>query len=42
VVIHLSFLGHQPETHKGKAAVEVRQWLDDALERLERLVVTQR
>ena len=42
VVIHLSFLGDQPETHKGKAAAEVRQWLDDALERLERLIIAQR
>src|SRR4051794_40525849 len=38
VVLHLSFLGDQPETHGGKAAGEVRQWLDDGLTRLERLV----
>jgi uncharacterized protein YndB with AHSA1/START domain len=39
VVMHLSFLGDQPETRRhGHAADEVRQWLDDALERLERVV----
>jgi uncharacterized protein YndB with AHSA1/START domain len=39
VVMHLSFLGDQPETRRhGHATDEVRQWLDDALERLERVV----
>lgn len=38
VLLHLSFLGDQPETHGGAPADEVRQWLDDALSRLERLV----
>ena len=39
VVMHLSFLGDQPETRRhGHAADEVRQWLDDSLERLERVV----
>jgi uncharacterized protein YndB with AHSA1/START domain len=38
VLLHLSFLGHQPETHGGRAADEVQAWLDDSLERLERLV----
>jgi uncharacterized protein YndB with AHSA1/START domain len=38
VVLHLSFLGHQPETADGAAAEEVRRWLDDGLARLERLV----
>jgi uncharacterized protein YndB with AHSA1/START domain len=38
VVLHLSFLGHQPETRDRDAAGEVRQWLDESLERLERLV----
>jgi uncharacterized protein YndB with AHSA1/START domain len=38
VLVHLSFLGDQPETHGGAAAEEVRAWLDDALGRLERLV----
>lgn len=38
VVLHLSFLGDQPETHGGRPAAEVRQWLDDGLARLERLV----
>jgi uncharacterized protein YndB with AHSA1/START domain len=39
VLMHLSFLGDQPETRRhGKAADEVRAWLDDALERLERVV----
>jgi uncharacterized protein YndB with AHSA1/START domain len=39
VVLHLSFLGDQPETRKhGHAAEEVRAWLDDALARLERVV----
>ena len=38
VVLHLSFLGHQPETHGGKAAGEERQGLDDGLTRLARLV----
>lgn len=39
VTLHLSFLGDQPETRRhGPAADEVRAWLDDALERLERVV----
>jgi uncharacterized protein YndB with AHSA1/START domain len=38
VLLHLSFLGDQPETHGGRAAAEVRTWLDDALARLEGLV----
>jgi hypothetical protein len=38
VVLHLSFLGDQPETHGGAPAEEVRRWLDDSLGRLERLV----
>jgi uncharacterized protein YndB with AHSA1/START domain len=39
VVMHLSFLGDQPETrHHGHAADEVRQWLDGALARLEHVV----
>jgi uncharacterized protein YndB with AHSA1/START domain len=38
VVLHLSFLGDQPETHGGAPAEEVQRWLDDALTRLERLV----
>jgi uncharacterized protein YndB with AHSA1/START domain len=39
VVLHLSFLGHQPETRPhGSAGDEVRKWLDDGLTRLERLV----
>lgn len=38
VVVHLSFLGHQPETRGGRSAEEVRRWLDDGLARLERLV----
>ena len=39
VVMHLSFLGDQPETRRhGHAADEVQQWLDDSLERLERVV----
>jgi hypothetical protein len=38
VVLHLSFLGDQPETHGGTPAEEVRRWLDDSLGRLERLV----
>ena len=36
VMMHLSFLGNQPETRgHGNAADEVRAWLDDALGRLE-------
>ena len=42
VLLHLSFLGDRPETHGGRAAAEVRTWLDDALERLERLVAAPR
>ena len=38
VVLHLSFLGDQPETRGGGPATDVRQWLDDALARLERVV----
>ena len=39
VLLHLSFLGDQPETRShGHAADEVRQWLDDALARLEQVV----
>ncbi|HYH28773.1 MAG TPA: SRPBCC family protein [Pseudonocardia sp.] len=38
VVLHLSFLGDQPETHGGAPADEVQRWLDDALTRLDRLV----
>ena len=39
VTLHLSFLGDQPETRPhGRAADEVRAWLDDALSRLERVV----
>ena len=39
VTMHLSFLGDQPETRRhGHAADEVREWLDDALARLERVV----
>jgi uncharacterized protein YndB with AHSA1/START domain len=38
VLLHLSFLGDQPETHGGAPADEVRRWLDDALARLEHLV----
>ena len=39
VMMHLSFLGKQPETREhGHAADEVRAWLDDALARLETVV----
>jgi uncharacterized protein YndB with AHSA1/START domain len=38
VVLHLSFLGDQPETHGGAPADEVQRWLDDGLTRLEGLV----
>jgi uncharacterized protein YndB with AHSA1/START domain len=38
VTLHLSFLGHQPETHGGDAPDEVRRWLDESLARLEGLV----
>jgi uncharacterized protein YndB with AHSA1/START domain len=38
VLLHLSFLGDQPETHGGRPADEVQQWLDDGLARLEQLV----
>jgi uncharacterized protein YndB with AHSA1/START domain len=38
VVLHLSFLGHQPETHAGREADEVRAWMDDALDRLAGIV----
>jgi uncharacterized protein YndB with AHSA1/START domain len=42
VLMHLSFLGDQPETRQhGHAADEVRGWLDDALARLERVVAGQ-
>jgi uncharacterized protein YndB with AHSA1/START domain len=40
VLLHLSFLGNQPETHGGAPAAEVGSWLDDALTRLEHLVAT--
>lgn len=40
VHLHLSFLGDQPETHGGTPAADVRQWLDDALASLERVVTT--
>ena len=38
VLLHLSFLGHQPETHGGRAPQQVNVWLAEALDRLERLV----
>ncbi len=38
VVLHLSFLGKQPETHGGKAEAEVHAWLDESLGRLEGIV----
>ena len=38
VLLHLSFLGDQPETHGGRPAHEVQEWLNDGLARLERLV----
>lgn len=38
VLVHLSFLGDQPETHGGRAPEEVRAWLAEGLDRLERLV----
>lgn len=38
VLVHLSFLGDRPETHGGTAAREVEDRLDDALDRLGRLV----
>lgn len=39
VTLHLSFLGDQPETRRhGHAADEVREWLDESLARLERVV----
>lgn len=39
VVLHLSFLGHQPETRPhGHAREELQAWLSDGLDRLERLV----
>lgn len=38
VLLHLSFLGHQPETRGGEAPAEVRRWLDESLGRLEQLV----
>jgi hypothetical protein len=37
VLVHLSFLGHQPETRSGDAAEEVRGWLDESLGRLAEL-----
>jgi uncharacterized protein YndB with AHSA1/START domain len=40
VLLHLSFLGDQPETHGGTPAGDVRRWLDDALASLERVVTT--
>lgn len=41
VVLHLSFLGDQAETHGGRPAADVRRWLDDGLARLERLIAEQ-
>jgi hypothetical protein len=38
VLVHLSFLGEQAETHGGSAAEQVRTWLDEALTRLAGLV----
>jgi uncharacterized protein YndB with AHSA1/START domain len=38
VALHLSFLGHQPETHAGPEAAQVQRWIDEALGRLELLV----
>jgi uncharacterized protein YndB with AHSA1/START domain len=38
VLLHLSFLGDQPEAHAGAAAQALRTRLDDGLARLERLV----
>jgi uncharacterized protein YndB with AHSA1/START domain len=39
VVLHLSFLGHQPETREhGGAGPELRAWMADCLTRLEGLV----
>ena len=38
VTLHLSFLGHQPETRGGEAPAEGRRWLDESLGRLEQLV----
>jgi uncharacterized protein YndB with AHSA1/START domain len=40
VLLHLSFLDDQSETRGGTPAADVRQWLDDALARLERVVTT--
>jgi uncharacterized protein YndB with AHSA1/START domain len=40
VLLHLSFLGDQPETHGGTPAEDVRLWLDDTLARLEQVVAT--
>jgi uncharacterized protein YndB with AHSA1/START domain len=40
VLLHLSFLGDQPETRGGTPAHEVQHWLDDALARLEQVVAT--
>lgn len=41
VALHLSFLGHQPETHGGRASEQIRQWMTEGLERLEQLVAAQ-
>ncbi|MDN5747998.1 MAG: SRPBCC family protein [Pseudonocardia sp.] len=38
VLLHLSFLGDQPETRDAAEADEVRGWLDDGLEKLHRLI----
>lgn len=38
VVLHLSLLGDQRETHNRAAADEVRRWLDESLDRLEQLI----
>jgi ribosome-associated toxin RatA of RatAB toxin-antitoxin module len=35
VNLHLSFFGHQPESHRGAAADRVREGMEAALERLE-------
>lgn len=42
VALHLSFLGHQPETHGGPASEQIRQWMTEGLERLEQLVAAER
>ena len=42
VTLHLSFLGHQPETHAGPEAAQVQRWIEDALTRLEGLATSAR